>query len=76
MLRSLFALKGAHKQVDIAKAIYLSENSVVRMFKGYKINRGTAMRIADYLERTVDELFEESLPKELAVVSNLVAVSA
>lgn len=67
-LRSLFALKGLHRQVDIAKEIFLSENSVVRLFKGERVNNSTAKRIASYLGVDVTEVFEEDpFPKGVAL---------
>lgn len=60
LLRSLFALKGLHKQVDIARALDMSENSVVRLFKGKPIHRGTARRIAKLVNRGVDDLFGDA----------------
>lgn len=76
-LRALFAMKGIHKQVDMAKAIFLSENSVVNLLKGNKVNSTTAKRIASFLDCDVTELFEEeTAPKALPSISKLMLASA
>lgn len=72
-LRALFAMKGIHKQIDMAEAVFLSENSVVNLLKGNKVNRSTAKRIASFLDCEVTELFEEeTAPKVLPSISDLV----
>ncbi len=60
LLRALFAARGLHKQIDVAKAIDMSQNSVVRLFKGKPVHSGTARRIAKFVERGVDELFVDA----------------
>jgi hypothetical protein len=59
LLRSLLALKGLHKQTDIAAALDMSKNSIVRMFKQKPVLLATARRVA---KLAVIELEEEPTP--------------
>lgn len=69
LLRSLLTLKGLYRNVDIAKALRMHENSVARMFRGLPVYTGTAERVSEMAGIPSSELFKEHTPKEVAVAA-------
>ena len=57
LLRSLLVAKGLLRQKQIANHFHVSENTVTRWLRGLTMTTGAAERIAEFVERDVDELF-------------------
>lgn len=62
LLRSLFVRRGM-QQKDVAGALHMSQNSIVRMLKGYPVQRRTANQVAELVDQAVEELFDKHASK-------------
>lgn len=63
LLQSLLVAKGLRKQKQIAAHFHVSQNTVTRWMKGATMTSGTAERIAEFVGRSVDELFVKRTDK-------------
>lgn len=57
LLRSLLVAKGLLRQKQIAAHFHVSENTVTRWLRGATMTAGAAERIAEFVNRDVNELF-------------------
>lgn len=69
LLRSLLVAKGLLRQKQIAAHFHVSQNTVTRWLRGATMTTGAAERIAEFVDRNVDDLFDRvSEGKEAALV--------
>lgn len=59
-LLSLLAAKGIFKRIDMARAIDVSANTMVRLLQGKRTHASTARRLAGVAGAEVDELFSDA----------------
>jgi len=57
LLRSLLVAKGLLRQKQIAAQFHVSENTVTRWLRGATMTTGAAERIAEFVNRDVNDLF-------------------